>query len=79
MRGARPSGREELIELMVDSAVFLIGRESINDGKRPGWTRWWPQSTYVQCYAPQSSQTVGEPVRQTAYLTRDRRELSRKW
>jgi hypothetical protein len=33
MRGARPSGREVLIELMTDSAVFLIGRESINGSK----------------------------------------------
>ena len=47
MRGARPSGSEELIELMVSSASFLIGKESINGGKRAQRTAPWLLGSYV--------------------------------
>lgn len=55
VRGARPSGREELIELMVDSAVCLIGKESIDGGRKTERPRKWllmPLSTYVCSHAP---------------------------
>ena len=47
MRGARPSGSEVLIELMFSSAFFLIGKESINGGRRAQTAAPRPLDTYV--------------------------------
>lgn len=47
MRGARPSGSEVLIELMVSSAFFLTGKESINDGRRAQRPAPRPLGSYV--------------------------------
>lgn len=47
MRGPRPSGREVLIELMVPSAFFLTGKESMNCGERAQSTTPWPLGSYV--------------------------------
>jgi hypothetical protein len=71
MRGARPSGSDVLIELIVSSAFFLIGKESINGGKRS--TNDGTTATGFLCArspTPPLSHTIGEPLRQTAYLTR---------
>ena len=52
MRGARPSGSEVLIELMVSSAFFLTGKESINCGERAESTAPWPLGSYVPITYP---------------------------
>lgn len=45
-------GSEVLIELMVSSAFFLIGKDSINGGERVQSTATWPLGSYVPITYP---------------------------